>query len=265
MKRIFGNLLIALPLSLALVGAGSGQQLAARVPRSATSRPDVPFGMGEQSVFDLKFRSVKVGSGRMEITGIERIRGRAAYHIVFTVTGGIPGFRVDDWYESWVDTASLASLRHVQRVHEGGYHRETSYEIYPERKSYSENGGPEKPGVSNPLDDGSFVYFARTLSLAAGERQAFQRYFKPDMNPVVMTAEQVESIDVPAGKFEALAIRPSIKAGGIFGEGGEAEIWLSTDKRRLLLELKTKLSIGSLNLYLRSYRPPQDAVVIGAR
>jgi hypothetical protein len=265
MMRILSDLLIMLPFSLALAGVGAGQQLATRVPPSKASRPDVPFGVGEQSVYDLKFRSVKVGSGRMEIVAIEKIRGRGAYHIVFEVTGGIPGFKVDDSYESWVDTASLASLRHVQRVHEGGYHRETTYEIFPDRKSYSENGGPEKPGVSNPLDDGSFVYFARTVQLAAGERQVFQRYFKPDMNPVVMTAEGVESIDVPAGKFEALAIRPSIKAGGMFAEGGEAEIWLSTDKRRLLVELTTKMSIGSLNLYLRSYRPPQEAVAAGAR
>ncbi|HVT40551.1 MAG TPA: DUF3108 domain-containing protein, partial [Gemmatimonadaceae bacterium] len=76
---------------------------------------------------------------------------------------------------------------------------------------------------------------------------------------------RVDSIDVPAGKFEALAIRPSIKAGGLFAEGGEAEMWLSTDKRRLLVELKTKMSIGSLNLYLRSYRPPQESVPAGAR
>ncbi|HVT38805.1 MAG TPA: DUF3108 domain-containing protein, partial [Gemmatimonadaceae bacterium] len=184
MKRIFHDLLITLPSSLALAGVG-GQPFAARVPRNAlpSLRADVPFGVGEQSVYDLKFRSIKVGSGRMEITGVDRIRGRAAYHIVFAVTGGIPGFRVDDSYESWVDTASLVSLRHVQRVHEGGYHRETTYEIFPDRQSYSENGGAERPGVSTPLDDGSFVYFARTVPLAAGERQVFQRYFKPDMNP----------------------------------------------------------------------------------
>jgi Protein of unknown function (DUF3108) len=265
MKRIFSEFLLALPFSVVLAGVGAGQQLAVRMPPGRAARPDVPFGVGEQSVYDLKFRSVKVGSGRMEITGIERIRGRAAYHIVFEVTGGIPGFKVDDSYESWVDTASLASLRHVQRVHEGGYHRETTYEIFPERKSYSENGGSEKPGVSNPLDDGSFVYFARTVTLAAGERQVFQRYFKADMNPVVLAAERIESIDVPAGTFEALVVRPSIKSGGMFGEGGEAEIWLSTDKRKLLLELKTKMSIGSLNLYLRSYRPPQEPVAAGAR
>jgi Protein of unknown function (DUF3108) len=46
-----------------------------------------------------------------------------------------------------------------------------------------------------------------------------------------------------------------IKTKGIFSENGHAEIWLSDDDNRIMLQLKSKLSFGSLNLYLKSYLP----------
>jgi hypothetical protein len=62
-----------------------------------------------------------------------------------------------------------------------------------------------------------------------------------------------ESVKVPAGRFDAVVIQPIIKAKGIFSEDGRAEIWLSDDDRRIMLQLKSNLSFGSLNLYLKSY------------
>ena len=49
-------------------------------------------------------------------------------------------------------------------------------------------------------------------------------------------------------------LQPIIKTSGIFSEGGQAEIWLSDDDKRMMLQMKSRLSFGSLNLYLRSYR-----------
>ena len=39
-------------------------------------------------------------------------------------------------------------------------------------------------------------------------------------------------------------------------EDGKAEIWLTDDDRRLMVQMKSDMKIGSLNLYLRSYAPP---------
>jgi len=45
----------------------------------------------------------------------------------------------------------------------------------------------------------------------------------------------------------------------LFSEGGHAEIWLSDDENRILLQMKSKVSFGSLNLYVKSYRPAPTA------
>ena len=60
---------------------------------------------------------------------------------------------------------------------------------------------------------------------------------------------------VPAGEFDAIVVQPVIKTKGIFAENGHAEVWLSDDTNRIMLQMKSGLSFGSLNLYLTSYRP----------
>jgi hypothetical protein len=74
-----------------------------------------------------------------------------------------------------------------------------------------------------------------------------------------------EHIKVPAGEFDAIVVRPIIKTKGIFSEGGRAEIWLSDDTNRIMLQMKSKLPFGSLNLYLTSYRRAAPTAADSAR
>jgi hypothetical protein len=213
----------------------------------------VPFSVGERLEYDVKFGVLKVGSGRMEVVGTENVRGREAWHTAFTVKGGTFFYKVNDRLESWIDMENFASLRHVQDLQEGRRDRERRYEIFPDRMVYTENEGEEQPTARDPLDDGSFLYFIRTVPLSVGQTYDFPRYFKPDRNPVRVRVLRKESVKVPAGRFDAIVIQPIIKSKGIFSENGRAEIWLSDDDRRIMLQMKSNLSFGTLNLYLKSY------------
>ena len=267
MNRHLASLLVAGAASVGFAGTavshGSAQTVTNAPSRTAASegRAVVPFGVGERSNYEVRFGSLRVGSGSMEVVGTETVRGRDAYHTVFRVRGGTFFYKVDDRFESWIDTRSLASLRHVQDQQEGSKDRERHYEIFPERESYVEllkNKGQtpeEKPSVKQPLDDGSFVYFIRTVPLTVGETYEFHRYFRPDRNPVRLRVLRRERVTVPAGTFNAIVVQPSIKTKGIFSENGQAQIWFSDDSQRVMLQMKTKLSFGSLNLYLTSHRP----------
>ena len=244
----------AAPAESALV-----QQPAAQPPAPSGSTPTrdklfarpVPFSPGEKFVYDVKFGKVDVGNAVMEVTGVEEVRGRGTYHVRFNVNGGTFFYKVNDRYDSWIDTTLLVSLRHHQQIDEGRYERERRYEISPERGVYQENEKPEQPTVPEPLDDGSFFFFLRSIPLEVGQTYSFDRYFKPDRNPVTVTVVRRERIKVPAGTFDALVLHPTIKAKGVFGEGGQAEIWLADDSTRAMLQMKSKLKIGSLNLYLK--------------
>lgn len=223
----------------------------------ASQQRAVPFGVGEKMEYDVKFGAMSVGRGYMEVDRIEEVRGRPAWHTVFTVRGGIPFYRVRDRYESWLDTRTLASLRYVQQIDEGRYERERRYEIFPEKRVYIEDG-EEFPSIAEPLDDGSFLYWLRTIPLEVGQVYSFERYFRPDRNPVTIRVLRRETVRVPAGTYDAIVIQPIIKARGIFSEKGSAEVWLSDDDRRIMLQMKSRLSFGSLNLFLKSYTPPSS-------
>ena len=241
-----------LAVAVALDPAGAQQPGALGTPGKH------PFATGERLTYDVRFGAIKAGTASMEVVGVENVRGREAYHTLFRINGGVPGYRVDDRFESWFATDDLSSLRYNQGQNEGQRDRERRYEIFPERRVYNEltTDKGEQPSVSEPLDDGSFVYFIRTVPLELGRTYEFQRYFKSDRNPVTIRAVRRERVTVPAGTFNAIVIQPIIKTKGVFSEDGRAEVWLSDDDRRVILQMKSQLVFGSINLYLTDLRVP---------
>lgn len=228
-------------------------------PPAAPQRADVPWQVGERLEYQVKFSAFSVGSGSMEVMGIDPIRGRDAWHIQFQVKGGTFFYKYQSVLQSWMDVATLSSLRFHSDQDENGRDRLKKYEIFPDRSVYVEetpNGGgnSEQPSVDDPLDDGSFLYFVRTVPLEVGQTYTFTRYFRPDRNPVTIKVLKKERVKVPAGTFDAIVIQPIIKSRGIFSEGGKAQIWLKDDPSRIMLQMKSQLSVGSINLFLKSHR-----------
>lgn len=238
---------------LALALGGAAPSLPAQDgPSLPANAAIVPWSIGERLTYDVRFGFIKAGTGEMTIRGVEMVRGRPAWHGRFTVHGGYLALRVDDVLETWMDAVTLSSLRFEQDFKEIGRERQRLFEIFPDRQVYQQAGKPERPSVADPLDDGSFLYFIRTVPLDVGRTYEFNRYFIPDRNPVRIRVLRRERVQVPAGTFECIVLQPIIKAKGIFSENGQAEIWLTDDSRRIMVQMKSKLAFGSLNLYLRS-------------
>src|SRR5213075_2595807 len=128
-------------LLLVLADSVTPQQFA---PAGADSAPiRVPFGVGERLEYDVKYGFLHVGSGSMEVAGIDSVRGAPAWHTVFRVRGGNFAYRVDERLESWIDTRSFASLRFWQDLNEGRRETERRYEIFPDRAAFIEAGQHE--------------------------------------------------------------------------------------------------------------------------
>ena len=230
-------------------------------PYSLPAPPVLPFGPGERMQYDVVLGDAHVGSGVMQISGVEAVRDTPTYHSLFDIEGSVLFYKVKDRLESWFDTnSSMASRRFHQNIHEGRYEANRKYEIFPESSMFHQEGNVPEPSVSDPLDDASFLYFVRTIPLEVGKTYEFHRYFRPDRNPVTIKVLRREKVRVPAGTFDAIVIQPLIKANGLFSDKGEAQIWLSADARRVMLQLKSKVKIvGSLDLYLTSYQPPSTS------
>lgn len=254
------RLVVLTALALAAAVAAPAQIPVARGPTPVDSAgpgaPQAwPFHVGEQMVFDGKFGFIPVGRAEVVLEARDTVRGHETYRVRFSVNGGPSWFGVHDNYTSWFDDRTLISLRYHQDIREGRYHRNSVFEIKPEDGIYIKDGKDTSVTVPAPLDDESFIYFIRTLPLAVGQHYEWNRYFQVKGNPVIVDVVRRETVDVPAGKFDCFVLRPTIKTTGIFGEGGRAEVWISADDRRIIVQMKSGLSFGSLNLYLKSYTP----------
>jgi hypothetical protein len=253
---------LALALAAVLaVGAAS---------RTAVAEPQerrLPFAAGEQATYQVKLGPVSVGSGSLTVTGIETIQGQETFHTVMTLRGGNALVRVNDRFESWIDTDGLFSRRFHQNQHEARFRRNRTYDFFPEQRTYRrENGETGTIPTNQPLDDLSFIYFARTLPLEVGATYSLPRYFKTDGNPVVLQVLRRETVNVPAGRFRTIVVRPVIQSDGLFGEGGRAEVYFSDDEHRIPVLIRSRVPVvGSLSMHMRTFRPGGSPAATGNR
>jgi hypothetical protein len=230
-------------------------ELLGPVTTRISSPMKVPFGPGEHLVYKLKLGVFSVGEGHMQVVGLDSVRGELTYHASFRMEGGVPGFRVKDDFQSWFSVQDLVSQRFVKDQREGGYRAYRHYEFFPEEMRFErgDTDAVRDMPTDQPLDDVSILYFIRSLPLVVGEEYSLDRYFKEDGNPVLIQVLRIETIEVPAGRFETIVVRPLIQTKGLFSEGGEAEVFITNDERRLLVYLKSKVPlVGSLTLHLKS-------------
>jgi hypothetical protein len=214
-----------------------------------------PFGPGELLTYEVKVGFFTVGRGHMQVVGLESVRGARSYHLAMGIEGKALWYRIEDLFQSWIGVHDLVGRRFIKDQDEGGKKRYEHWEFFPEEKRYErvDNGDTGEIPTSEPLDDISFIYYARTLPLEVGDEYVLERYYTPRGNPVVLQVLRTDTVEVPAGTFETIVVRPIIQTRGLFGQGGEAEVHLTNDERRLMVYMRAKIPIvGSLTLHLRT-------------
>lgn len=252
-------------LGLAPVGAGPAATAVEDEKHIVIDGPipaaNVPFGVGERANYAVRLGRIgTVGQGTMHIKAIETVDRRATYHAHMEITGGIPLARVHNVLESWIDVRGLFSRRYHSDQNEVNFERQRHFDFFPERRTYrrTDTGETGPLPTDRPLDEVSFLYYARTLPLRVGETYTLNQYFREDGNPVILRVLRKETIRVPAGTFETVVVQPIIRTRGLFGEGGQAEVFFSDDDRRILVQMRSRVRlIGSLSLHLREYEPGQ--------
>lgn len=257
MNRTIRNITGAVAAAVLMAPGDARAQNGGHAPLTDELAAPAPFGPGERMTYKVKLGVVTVGDGHMTVEGVDTVRGHPSYHLTMGVHGsamfGLA--KVDDNYDSWLDTRLLASRRFIRDVHQVNYKSRRVFEIYPEEKRW-ERLDADKDGVTLnmlPLDEISFVYFLRTLPLEVGASYEFNRYFKDDGNPVTVRVLRKEKVTVPAGTFDAIVVQPIIRTSGLFSEGGEAEVYLTDDAQRRVVYLRSKVPlVGSLSLHLES-------------
>jgi len=244
----------ALPISL-----GGTLLMGAPAPTHAPHAPHaLPFTAMEHAEYDVRYGPIHAGTGTVSVLGIDTVRGRDAYRFRLTIAGRVNlllyKYTLRDTMESWVDTATFTSLRFTQQQWHQGNVRSKRYEIFPEREKYRDGSEAEQSSVSNPLDDLSLFFYARTIPLAVGSTIDIPRHFKPGNNPVVLKVVGRETIEAAGRQWNTIVVQPIIKTSTMFADG-DGRVWLSDDSARVIVQLNAKASVGSVTMKLKSYTP----------
>jgi hypothetical protein len=227
------------------------------IPGAAAPDPlaaQVPFGPGERLEYQVKLGIFSAGSGFMAVEGVDTVRAQPAYRLALQLKGGLLFAKVDDKYKSWLTTRDLISLHFIKDVKEVTYKSFKEWAIYPEERRWQQldENHAEPMDATEPLDELSMLYWIRTLPLTVGETYTLNRYFMNKSNPVVIKVLRKERKKVPAGEFDCIVVQPLVKSGGLFGEGGKAELFFTDDMVRHLVYMRSELpGIQSITLHLR--------------
>jgi hypothetical protein len=217
----------------------------------------VPFGPGEEALYQVKFGLFNAGEGRLAVAALDTVRGRESYRLELFLEGSVPFGSVRFDMKSWLDTNALVSRRHTRDLIEWRTPRHRFYEIYPEERRWHRTDNGERGATLHacPLDDVSFIYYLRAQRFSIGDTFEAFRYFKEDGNPVKIEVLRKDRIEVPAGTFNTIVVRPTIQTTGLFSKDGRAEIHLSDDQNRDVVYMRVEIPvIGSMSLHLKEIR-----------
>jgi Protein of unknown function (DUF3108) len=220
-----------------------------------------PFAVGETLTYSAKLGMLTLGSGTLQVAGIDSVRGVETFRLRFRLQGKTVFYSLDDVLESWVATADFSSHRFVQDFVENSKSRQRTFEIFPDSGFYREKGRDTTfSSPSEPLDDAAFFYFVRITPLEVGKKYVFDRYFRKEKNPVTIEVVKREKMKLPDGsEVQCLVLHPVIDTKGMFSKRSDTRIWLTDDARRLPVQIRSKFPFGTITLRLKDMVVPAGA------
>lgn len=222
-----------------------------------------PFHVGERLEYDLYLRGHRAGRCVLEVEAAEIVRGVPSYRVSLSLEAGALFFRIDQRKVSWIAPGPFRSLRFVEadgdgprRVVELDHAAGSWTEGGP---GSSDDGGPG-PGTSAEMaraavDEVGFIYLLRLLELEPGRTYTMDRHYEARRNPITVAVEGRGEARTPGGEFRALVLHPVLPESDVFSEAAGAELLLSDDARRIVVQVRSQTRLGPMTLRLREYDP----------
>jgi len=232
-------------------------------PQEAESDPsfdrfieNVAFGLGERLSFDIGYGFINAGSAVMEVPELIEFNGRPCYLVRSTANSNkffSSFYRVEDRVESILDAQGIFSWRFEKVLQEGNYHAEKSYHF--DQINHKALYGDDTLDVAEYVQDAlSILYFARTQDLKIGQSIFINNFTDGKNYPMEVKVIGKETVRVKAGKFDCIVVEPLLMTAGIFKHEGTLKVWLTDDRLRLPVLMKSRVLVGSISAELTDYK-----------
>lgn len=242
-------------------------------PTSAVEKA-IPFHPGERLTFQAKWGFIPAGEAVLEILPIETLDGVRSYHFVMTAKT-YPYidlfYKFRERIDAYTDLQMTRSL--LYRLKKEGKKKKqvlVNFNWDRQEAQYSNFGEKRKPisvmpGSFDPL---SVFYAFRLHDLK--ENKVLKNPVTDGKKCVMgkATVLKRETIKVVSGTYDTYLVVPELAhLGGVFEKAKNAkiEIWVTADKRRIPVKIKSKVVVGSFVGELISIEKISRDVAVSAK
>ena len=217
---------------------------------------NVAFGTREKLTFDINYGFINAGSATMEVARLIEYENRPCYQVVTTARSNSffsTFFKVEDRVESIIDAIGLYSWRFEKNLREGGYKADRMYS-FDQRNGvvhYQNDTIPVPPFAQDAL---SVLYYTRTQDLEVGESLQMDNFTDGKHFSLEVKVVKKEVITVEAGTFSCIVVEPLLQSVGVFKHQGNLKVWLTDDRLKMPVLMKSKVLVGSISAELTDYQ-----------
>lgn len=214
------------------------------------------FQVGESLKFVIRYGPVQAGYAYMEIPQIKDYNGRRCFEVVTRAESNSffsNFYKVRDRAVSVIDSVGLYTWNFSKKIHEGKYRSniEVIFDQLMDRVITKKDTIETPPYVQDPL---SALYFLRTQNLQVGKTYFIDHFSGNKFYPLKVQVLRKETIRVRAGKFSCFVVAPVLKDAGLFKNEGNITVWLTDDRNRIPVLMKSKIIVGSIIAELVEYK-----------
>ena len=221
---------------------------------------------GESLTFRIHYGILNAGTANLTAKTVS-YQGEPHLYVkgVGQTTGAVKAFfKVNDLYESYINTSTGLPSFYVRNVSEGTYtqHLQTTFNhdnntlVLTDKKTPA-NGSKTIKSVKGVQDMLSCFYYLRSRNnsdLKQGAIINMNVWIDDEMFPFQLKVVGTENLKTKFGTVNCLKIIPSVKSGRVFKEKEGVTMWVSNDANHVPLLLKAELAVGSLKASLDDYK-----------
>jgi len=197
--------------------------------------------VGEKLTYRVAWIGIPVGTVTSEVKEIAKIKGRDTYHVELVVKTNMfcsAIYRIDDRFETFMDTQTLLPLRHELKRREGRHKKDYIVEFDHEKNIATYNNLREEStkevkfpkGTHDPL---SAIYFYRTEDVDVGTKMDFYVSMNEKNYRVTGRVDKKAIVRVPeVGVYDAFQTSPTATLEGKPVEKGRATGYVSCSQDR---------------------------------
>lgn len=221
----------------------------------------VPFRVGEQLTYSVKWGGITGGFVTMRIADIINYQGHPVYQIIVEAQSNAflsVFYPLYYMLESLIDVEGLFSRRYWSKQDENGDKRERKYEFDHENNTAYQ--GDDTYYITYGIqDEVSAVFYVRTLDLKVGTPVYLDLYAKRQNWRVKCDVLATETVNVNAGTFETILVEPELNFDGIMKKG-KIKAWFTDDMHRIPVRVKSKIAIGAITMELEAYQLGEETI-----